>query len=114
MKINEMQLNAALTKYIDKEILPLSGNMQPLEQFVFGIKIGVIKSKMKDAIHEYIHSPAMKTIGLIGDDGLIDVDPIYHSAVETLRKMGQIDIGGIVFKESDLEMLYNILQNHQA
>lgn len=112
MKINEGQLYSAVTEYIDREIMPLGASMDLTNQFVFGFKMGIVKRKMQDVVKSYIHSDGAKTLGLVDENGYIDIDTIYQAAYDSLLNVKQFDIAGITFKEADLQKLYSIMQRY--
>jgi hypothetical protein len=112
MKINEPQLYSAVNEFIEREIMPLGANMNLTEQFIFGFKMGIVKRKLQDVVGSYIHNPAAKMLGIIDDNGFIDVDTIYQSACDTMSQIKQLDVAGITFKENDLQKLYSIMQRY--
>jgi hypothetical protein len=112
MKINEMQLYGALNEFIERDIMPLGASMDIKNQFIFGIAIGIVKRKMQDVVKSYIHSDVAKMLGLVDENGAIDIDTIYQSASDAFANIKQIDIAGITFKESDLQNLYGIMQKY--
>lgn len=114
MKINEMQLYSALNEFIDREIMPLGANMDLTKQFLYGIKIGVIKHKIQGITKSYLNKPEMKMLELVDENGLIDIEPIYQSAMDMVNKMQKVEIGGITFKSNDLQNLYSILQRYAS
>lgn len=112
MKITEMQLYSALNEFIDREIMPLSASMDLPKQFMFGLKIGVVKRKIQGVVKNYLNNAEMKMLELIDENGNIDVEPIYQSAMDMMRQMQKFEIGGITFKENDLQNLYGIMQRY--
>lgn len=114
MKINAGQLYASINEFIDQAVIPLSASMNLTDQFLFGIKIGIARKKLEDVINTYINSGGAKTLGLVDENGYVDIDTIYQSACESISKVGHIDVGGITFKDSDLHMLYSIMQRHSS
>lgn len=112
MKLTEMQLYSALNEYIDREIMPLGANMKMLEQFMFGVQIGVIKRKIQSVVKSYINSPAIKALGLIDENGLIDIDTIYNAAADTFKQMSYIEVGGVRLSEPDLQKLYGTMRKY--
>jgi hypothetical protein len=114
MKINEMQLYSALNEFIDREIMPLGASMDLISQLLYGTKIGIVKRKAETIIKKYLAKPEVKMLELVDENGLIDIDPIYQSAMDMMNKMQKVEIGGITFKENDLQNLYGILQRYAS
>ena len=112
MKLNEMQLYSAINEYIDREIMPLGASMNLTDQFVFGFKMGIIKRKMQDVLKSYIHNDAAKMLGILDENGYIDIDTLYQSASDTMSQVKQLEVAGITFREGDLQKLYGIMQRY--
>jgi hypothetical protein len=112
MKIGEMQLYSAINEFIDREIMPLSADMDLMKQFMFGLKIGVVKRKVGSVVKSYIGKSSLKALDIVDENGLIDVEPIYQSAMDMMSKMQMLEVGGITFRQSDLQNLYGIIQKY--
>lgn len=112
MKLTEMQLYSAINEYLDKEILPLGANMQMLNQFLFGIQVGVIKRKIQSLVKGYISSPTIKALGLIDDNGKIDIETLYDAAKDMFQQMKYIEIASVRLSENDLQKLYSIMKKY--
>ena len=114
MKINEMQLYSALTEYIDREIMPLAASMDLTKQFMFGLKVGVVKRRIENVVRSYLRSAEMSVLDIVDDNGNIDIEPIYQSAMDMMAKMQKLELGGISFTQADLQKLYGIMQRYTA
>jgi hypothetical protein len=114
MKVTEMQLYPAINEFIEREIVPLGATMNIPEQFVFGVKIGVIKRKIQDVVKNYVKSAKMQILGLVDDSGAIDIDTIYEAALDAMQPIKQLDIAGLSFKDTDLQKLYGMLQKYAS
>ena len=114
MKLNEMQLYSSINEFIDREIMPLGATMNLTEQFLFGFKMGIAKRKIQSVVKGYLGKKELKTIGLVDENGYIDVETMYQSASDTMSQMKQLEIAGITFKENDLQKLYGIMQKYAS
>ena len=114
MKISEMQLYSALNEFIDRSILPLGASMNLTDQFLFGIKIGIIKRKIQDVVKSVLQKDEVKTFGLLDEHGNIDVDILYQSAMESMSKMQKLELAGITFKSDDIQKLYDIIKRYSV
>ncbi len=112
MKMNEMQLYSAINEFIDRDIMPLGATMKLTDQFLFGVKIGVVKRKIQSIVKGYLNKPELKTLELIDENGYIDIDTMYDSASDVMSQMKQLEVAGITFKLSDLQNLYGIMQKY--
>lgn len=112
MKINEMQLYSAINEFIDREIMPMGASLDWKKQLVHEIKVGVVKYQSQNLIKKYLNSDALKMLEIVDGDGNVDIEPIYISTINALSNGKQIEIAGIIFKESDVKNLYSTLQRH--
>ena len=112
MKMSEMQLYSAINEYIDREIMPLGATMKLTDQFLFWVKMGIVKRKIQNVVKGYLAKPEVKAFELIDDDGYIDVETLYESARDVMSQMKQLEIAGMTFKENDLQTLYGIMQKY--
>lgn len=112
MKINEMQLYSAINEFIDREIMPLGANMDLTKQFMFGLKLGVVKHQLQGVVKSYLNKDEIKMFGIVDENHNINIEPIYQSAMDMMSKMQKLEIAGITFKESDLQNLYGIMQRY--
>ena len=112
MKMNEMQLYSAINEFIDRDIMPLGATMKLTDQFLFGVKIGVVKRKIQNVVKGYLAKPELKMLELIDENGYIDIDTMYDSASDVMSQMKQLEVAGITFKLSDLQSLYGIMQKY--
>lgn len=112
MKLNEMQVYSVLNEFIDREIMPLGATMKLSDQFLFGVKMGIVKRKIQNVVKGYLAKPEVKAFEIIDDDGYIDVETLYESARDVMSQMKQLEIAGMTFKENDLQTLYGIMQKY--
>lgn len=112
MKMNEMQLYSAINEFIDRDIMPLGATMKLTDQFLFGVKMGVVKRKIQNVVKGYLAKPELKMLELIDENGYIDIDTMYDSASDVMSQMKQLEVAGITFKLSDLQSLYGIMQKY--
>lgn len=107
MVITSEQLVEVVNDYIDTDILAHTSKMQNLEQLIFGIKVGVFKRSLPKIIDKYLNTPETQLLGVVTDKG-IELDIIYESALENIRKIGSVEYGGIRFTEKDVKMIYDM------
>jgi hypothetical protein len=114
MKISESGLYSAINEFIDREIIPLSASMDMTKQFMFGLKIGVVKHKMQGLVKSFLSKDGVRLLEIVDENGNIDIEPIYQSAMDTMKRMQKIEVGGITFNESDLQNLYGIMMKYAS
>ena len=112
MKISEMQLYSAINEFISREIEPLGASMNYLQQMGFGLKIGMVKHSIQNLVKSNIGKNELKILGIVDENGNIDIEPIYQSAMDMMKKMQKIEVAGITFRENDLQNLYGTMQRY--
>lgn len=112
MRLNEMQLYSSINEFIDREIMPLGASMDLKEQFVFGFKMGIIKRKAQTLVKSYLGKKEFKMLDLIDENGYIDIDIMYQSAMDMFAQVKELEVAGITFKEQDLSKFYSIMQKY--
>lgn len=108
--IKQQQLLQAINSYIDREVAPLSNNMLPIQQLVFGMELGIIKRKSKNMLDNFINSPSAKLLQLIDANGDIDADLLYEALNESMSKQGSVELMGVKFTSADVNKLYAIIK----
>lgn len=104
--VSEQILFNAVNEYIDTNLSALCLNMNSFDQFLFNIKLGIIKNKLPIIGHQFL----TKT-NLITDDQ-VDVDTLYNIAKDALNKQQSVEISGFKFTVNDLEVLYEVIKKH--
>lgn len=107
MVITQGQLIEVVNDYIETDILVHTNKMSSVEQLIFGIKVGMFKRSVPKLITNYLDVPEMKLLGVVTDNG-VDLDIIYESALDSIRKIGTVEYGNLRFTENDITKLYNI------
>lgn len=44
-------------------------------------------------------------------NGNVDIDAVYNSAKDAIKKSGQVEISGVIFNETDIDKLYTYIKN---
>lgn len=107
MFITQGRLEEVVKNYIDTDIMPKASQMPSVEQFILGVKMGVLKRSMSTVIKNYIEKPELKLLGVVTEDG-INLDIIYESAKEAMSKIGFMEYGGFRFDTNDIDKLYRL------
>ena len=110
MKVSFDKLMSAINTYIDQDLMPLSASMGKLEQFLFGVKMGIFKEKVGVAVKDFINGATAKTFQLVDENGNIDVDVFYNAAKNAMRPVSFIEVAGIRLNEADIDKIYSYLR----
>ena len=109
MIITQGQLLEGINEYIDDDVLVHTNKMTSVEQFIFGMKIGIFKRSLPKMIDTHLNTNQMKLLGVVTDEG-VDLDILYNAALDSMRKTGIVEYSGLRFGEDDVEKLYDILK----
>jgi hypothetical protein len=110
MKVSFDKLMSAINTYIEHDLMPLSASMGKLEQFLFGVKMGIFKEKAGGAIMDFIQGSMAQTFKLVDENGNIDVDVFYNAAKNAMRPLSYIEVAGIRLNEADIDKIYSYLR----
>lgn len=110
MVITQGQLVEVLNNYIDTDVMPNVNKLSSIEQLMTGIKIGIIKRSIPKLLNDYIDKPELKLLGVVTDKG-INLDVIYESAKESMKKLGTVEYGNFRFNEADVDKIYSMAKD---
>ncbi len=107
MKLNPQEIPAVFGEFLDSQVAPQANGLQKFGAYAMQFVIG---AKMPDIMQRY--APVMKMTGILGDDGLIDIDYAHNMASAAMGKAGKVNILGYNIDASDIETIYAISQRH--
>lgn len=110
MVITQGQLIEVINEYINTDIMKHCNKLSSLEQLMFGIKVGVIKTAIPKLLNDYFDKPEMKLLGVVTDEG-INMDLIYNVATESMSRVKSVEYGGFKFDQKDIETLYTLIKS---
>lgn len=101
------QIKAGLGDYLQAKIMPRLDNKR---QFVLGMAYGMGASKIDALIAEAGKNQIVKAMGLIDENGRVDIDALYNAAIAQMQAQQQLQIdiplmGAFTFDEADLREL---------
>lgn len=96
-----------LASFIDSEILPKMGGWQ---KWVFGTAAGLATKRADSIVKELMRNPIVKALGLVTDDGLIDLDSIYSELSRQASKgpavIQVMGMGDLRLTAEDVDSIY--------
>lgn len=109
MKVPMQNVLNALNLYIDNDALQIAKTMPITDQFIFGLKIGLIREKAQSFIKSLSATDGAKMMDLIDEEGHVDIDAVYNAAKFSLSKMPdkKIRAFGFTLTETDIDKLYH-------
>ena len=101
------QIKAGLGDYLQANIMPRLDNKR---QFVLGMAYGMGASKIDALIAEAGKNQIVKAMGLIDENGRVDIDALYNAAIAQMQAQQQLQIdiplmGAFTFDDADLREL---------
>ena len=107
MKINTEQLQRAIVQYFDSEIVAKATGVK---KFTMGLVAELYRPKITSLITSLTNNSLIKMSDIVDENGLINIDQLYNAAKESIKKSGQFILFDIIFNETDVDKLYNIIQ----
>ena len=106
--VSTNQVKVGIANYAYKNLLP---KFEPWKQFIAGTAIGALGGKAEALIQGLGKNPAIVATGLLQENGMVDLDSIYKSALEQIQRQGSLPvdipmIGRVVFGPDDVSALY--------
>lgn len=105
MIVTLQQLQMGVTNYIETEI---AAKATGFSKFAIYFVLPKISSKIVDIVNSYKDNPMTKDF--FADNGNVNLDEVYKSAKSAISKTGQFTLYGIIFNESDVDKLYEIIK----
>ena len=109
MMVTKDKILQAFDRFLEDDVMRHMREMPQVEQFLFGIKIGVVRRRASSIVDNYLDKPEIKQLGVV-KDGKVDIDVIYEAAVDSIKQLGSVQIDTLRFDESDVKKLYEIIQ----
>ncbi len=107
MKINHTDIPAIFSQFLDAAVAPQATGMQKFGAYAAAF---IVQSRMPQIMAQY--GPVMKMAGVLGEDGMIDIDLAYNMAKFAMDKAGTVNIAGYLADSSDIEQIYNIAKSY--
>lgn len=102
-KISGQNLGVAMGKYLEQELIPQSDGIRKV---VLYMAIPVLGSQAQQMLEQY--KPAIKALGAMTEDGMIDLDVLYPRLKDAVHRAGKVPVMGVIFDETDVDKLHAI------
>lgn len=110
--ISEAQLYQAINEYIDTHVLTIGASMDQLEQFGFGVKVGIIKRVIPTKLKSIMADPSLKQFNIITNKNEVDENMLYDVLSEQFGRLKELNIAGFKIKQDDLDNLYKVVKKY--
>lgn len=110
MKLTPDSIATLYGNFVDQEIAPkASGGLQ---RFIAYGSVYMVQKR----VHDYLSDPdrveALKSSGIMTDDGYIDGDFVKEMATFAMKKSGgKVQAMGLIFDQSDVDKAYSMGQS---
>lgn len=100
------KIQRGLAKYLDAELFP---KMQGKDRWIMTSAATLYLAKLPDIIKTFAENPAVKILGIISEDGNIDLDSLIAS-IRPAAKQAPLQItipfgGTLSFSEADIDII---------
>lgn len=107
MKYSTDQVINGLIAYADSEIM---GKLPTTGQWVMGTALGLASNKVGSALDVLKGNTIVQMLGIIDEDGMVDVDALTDAMKKSADKYGKITVdiplvGRLSFSSTDVENL---------
>ena len=102
-KISGQNLGVAMGKYLEQELIP---QRDGIRKVVLYMAIPVLGSQAQQMLEQY--KPAIKALGAMTEDGMIDLDVLYPRLKDAVHRAGKVPVMGVIFDETDVDKLHAI------
>lgn len=106
MLVNVQQVQHGLLNYVENEIAKKATGLTKFGVYFIMPKLS---TNAINLINSFKENPMFKD--MFDNNGNIELDSVYNSAKEAIKKSGQFEMYGIIFNETDIDKLYNYIKN---
>lgn len=100
-------IKTGVGNWLQSKIMPRLDNKR---QFLLGMVYGIAAGKMDTIMTSAAQNSALKALGIIHEDGTVDIDTLYDAAFAQLQAQGKLTMdipfmGSFTFNTDDLRDL---------
>lgn len=111
MLVSVNSISSIVKDFIQTAVIPKAPG--PLMQFGLGFMTPYIPMTVDQQLTKYL--PTLKMIGLVNENGHIDLEKAKMSAINALDQVsGKLNVFGYMIDRTDIESLYSIAQRYQV
>ena len=94
---------AIVTAFIEREVAPHGTGLQ--KAMAFGAAF-IMQRRAPEIIAA--NEGRLKALGLMTDDGMLDLDMIHEMLAFSLQKAGKVEVAGVLLSEEDVHKMYDL------
>lgn len=107
MRINHTDIPTIFAQYLDTAYMPKANGWQ---KFGAGAAAFIMQHRMPQIMEQY--GPVMRMAGVLGEDGMIDLELAHNLSKFAMDKAGNVNIAGYLVDSSDVETIYQIAKGY--
>lgn len=113
--ITAEQLKAGIGSYLQTKMMP---RLDSKRQFLLGTVYGLGAARMDALLSQAAKMPALRALGVIQENGEIDLSALYDAAQGQMQAQGKLTVeipfmGTFSFDEGDLRDLYQAIHGQE-
>lgn len=109
MRMSIDYLPTVVGEFFDSVLVPSAQSKGGMLAFSIGFLGGLTRRNTAQMVQEYL--PLAKSLGVVDEQGMIDVDTLYSEASAAMEK-GRPTFFGYTFDQSDLDKLRDLMHKH--
>ena len=109
MKLAVGNLSPVVAEFFDGVLIPAALQGGGLRAFTVGFLGGVVSRNVPSMVDQFL--PMAKSVGVVDENNLIDLEMVYEEATKALRK-APVVVSGYRVDQSDLDNLLNIARKY--
>lgn len=107
MKIASSNVPVVLSGFIEREIAPKATS--GTQRFLTYSAAYLVSKKASEMLQRENYVKNMREIGVMDDEGLIDLDFLREMATYSMQKAGgKVEVMGVVLDQSDVDSAYQL------
>lgn len=105
------QFTIGLVDFIEKEII---SQLNGITKFIGYASVYTISQEAEQIYKSFSANPMVTQLGIINDNGHIDIDKLYHAVKYAISKTKTIELYGVTLSANGLDNLYQYLKKQET
>ena len=104
MYVNTEQVQIGVTNFIDQEI---GSKAVGFQKFAIYFVLPKVNKVVANYMHQLKDNPIMSD--MFNENGDVNLDDLYNTAKQAVRKSGQFAVYGVILNETDIDRIYSYI-----
>ena len=111
MRMPVSQIPTVIAEYFDSVLIPAANRAGSLQAFSVGFIGGLVSKNSQQMVNQNL--PLMKTLGLVDNENMLNVDLAYEEACKSISKMPVI-VGSYTADKADIDQIREIMRKYSV